>query len=148
MMTFSTADLPDRDPALEFSLSIPTDWRVEYLSGPKAINVYDAADDSLTTLDASRLIIRAQSASLPAVPTGYTAVSHSTLRQQPTAISLYQLTGPGTTATSAGLPAFVANDVTMAYVTTTGGATAYTIMKSPLVSDDLFSTIITSLTFH
>src|SRR5690348_12815413 len=42
-VTFSTADLPDRDPAFEFSLSLPTSWRAEYVPSPKAVNIYDPA---------------------------------------------------------------------------------------------------------
>lgn len=40
-ITFSTADLPERDPAYSFSLSLPVSWRAEYVAAAKAMNMYD-----------------------------------------------------------------------------------------------------------
>lgn len=59
MTTFSTVDLPERDPAFEFTVKIPTTWRVEYLAGSKAINIYDAANSSNgSTLATSKILFQ------------------------------------------------------------------------------------------
>ncbi|MEK7538016.1 MAG: hypothetical protein AAB619_03535 [Patescibacteria group bacterium] len=59
MTTFSTVDLPERDPAFEFTMKIPAKWRVEYLAGPTAINIYDAANSSDgSTLARSKIFVQ------------------------------------------------------------------------------------------
>ncbi len=40
VITFSTVDVPERDPAFDFSMQLPDTWLVEYQPTPKAINVY------------------------------------------------------------------------------------------------------------
>jgi hypothetical protein len=67
MITFSTADLPDRDPAYDFTVSLPSTWRVEYLSAGKAIQVYE---QSVTEGKAIRLFITTQTVSTLTRPTG------------------------------------------------------------------------------
>ncbi len=40
-ITFSTVDLPDRDPNFSFTLNIPDHWLVEYREDLVAVNLYD-----------------------------------------------------------------------------------------------------------
>lgn len=55
---FSTNDLPDRDPVFNFSASLPNDWAVETVQGSHAINLYDPAANSDTTLEQSQIFVK------------------------------------------------------------------------------------------
>ena len=55
---FSTADLPDRDPKLNFSASVPAGWVAEYVSGSQAINLYNPIAAGSTTLERSQIFVK------------------------------------------------------------------------------------------
>jgi hypothetical protein len=81
MMTFSTSDVPNRDAALEFSIAIPTSWRAEYVPEQHAINIYDPAISTSSTIEQSRLFITSLAVGQSEVGVGWeasNAVSTST----------------------------------------------------------------------
>lgn len=61
-IAFSTADLPERDPAFSFTMNLPLSWRAEYSTDAKAINMYDKSVTG-TSLTTSQVFIRYYTAS-------------------------------------------------------------------------------------
>lgn len=62
LIGFSTADLPDRDPAFEFTAQMPSTWRVEYVASARAINIYDSRAAGSSSLEKSVVFISYYSA--------------------------------------------------------------------------------------
>lgn len=56
-ITFSTVDLPDRDPNFNFTLNIPERWLVEYRDDLTAVNIYDPGLTG-STLAQSRMLVQ------------------------------------------------------------------------------------------
>lgn len=56
--TFSTFDLPDRDPAFNFSADIPAAWAVEYVAASQAINLYDPRGQGGNSLENSKIFVK------------------------------------------------------------------------------------------
>ncbi len=90
MITFSTVDLPDRDPALEFSVRIPRTWRVEYLSGPRAINIYDPKLAG-TTLQQSQLFVQYYTAPTWRTPSNISGAVNRTVTYSQASAQTYVL---------------------------------------------------------
>lgn len=55
---FSTSDLPDRDPAFNFSASLPSGWVAESVAGSQAINLYNSGAAGDSSLEKSQIFIR------------------------------------------------------------------------------------------
>lgn len=64
LIGFSTADLPDRDPAFEFTAQMPSTWRVEYVASAHAINIYDSRSTGSSSLEKSVVFISYYSATI------------------------------------------------------------------------------------
>lgn len=144
--TFSTADLPDRDPAFEFTMNIPKTWRVEYIATTKAINIYDPSLTG-TAVDKSQLFIQYyvgkdfKDSSRAIDPVEDTTIANGN------AVHQQNLSASG--AASAMYPAWLvqAHQLTDIRTGTKNPYTFYSVHAAPTISNDMRSTVLNSLSF-
>ena len=151
MILFSTADVPDRDPAFEFTLVIPKQWRVEYLAGVKAMNFYDPAGVKTgTSLEQSQLIVQASTGIATDVPSGFSKKEISTMTNAGVRVTEETLTATAAAKKQTGLPAFMSATHPVAVFESTSGTSTirYLASRHPNVDDPTWQSIVSSLKFN
>ncbi|MBI2984422.1 MAG: hypothetical protein HYY50_02260 [Candidatus Kerfeldbacteria bacterium] len=57
---FSTNDLPDRDPAFDFSAALPLGWAAQYVEVSRAINFFDPRATGTGPIEQSRIFVTSE----------------------------------------------------------------------------------------
>lgn len=144
-LLFSTADLPDRDPAFEFSIQVLPSWRAEYNKKAKAINLYEATDGS--TFDDARLWIT-PATSAEVKKSAFAAGRLSTELIGQTTATVYQLRlDQGTTLpANANEPAFLRADHRLVMIEDAKSSPArfYAVAVAPTVDPGTLTLILRS----
>lgn len=146
---FSTADLPDRDPAFTFSASIPSTWRVEYVAGSQAINFYDPQASSDSSLDQSVVFIKYYQAESWLTPSTVTIKSQSASTIDGRPAKTYQIEKKVGVANFSSQPAWrnLEHQVTDIRTTDNSPTTFYVVAKAPNLSTVSMENFLLSLTF-
>lgn len=148
-IVFSTADLPDRDPAFDLTAAIPKTWRVEYVVASTAINIYDPKASGATNLEKSQIFIKYFSASKFQTLTTVDILtqSSSTISGRP-AVN-YVIEKKSGIKDFIGQPSWRSkkHQVTDIRSTDENPTTFYVFAQSPTVSDTVFTNFLTSIKF-
>ncbi len=135
---FSTADIPDRDPHLEFRISLPVNLAGDYLASAKSLRFYVPGANGQTP---DIQLLAWYGSTLPA----------GTITQYagPYVDGMLSAWYAGVTGSaSSGLPSWVAHQHNEAWVSIQGNANHYYVFaQGPSLSDAAFQTIVTSLRF-
>ncbi len=142
-------DIPNADKGFDFSAEIPEGWNAEYVSGSRAINIYDPAMDGNSNLEKSQILV-----------TYFTAPDFLTLSTV-NIIERKQLVIHGRPAVSyviekkPTVPAFtsqpswrnVRHTVTDIRSTDAVRSTFYVFAKNPALSPEIFQNMLESVRF-
>lgn len=147
--TFSTLDLPDRDPAFEFTAAIPTAWAAEYVPGSQAINVYDPRGERSTSLENSKIFIRYFTATTFQTLTTVDILERTTSTIADRPAVTYVIRKKSAAADFPSQPAWRNGEhrVTDIRSTDDNPTTFYVFAKAPDVSDETFDAFLASLKF-
>lgn len=134
-IAFSTADLPDRDPAFDFRFAMSDTWAAEYLSGPKAIIFYEPTAHT-TNLETAKLVIRLATI-VPSTTADHTSVVDGA--------TVYWFKRADASAPST-LPAWVKQVHWEAWVPTTLEGQFDVLAQAPMPDDAILTAVVSS--FH
>jgi len=147
--TFSTADLVARDPAFDFSASIPGNWKVEYIAGSQAVNIYDPAADGDTNLARSKIFIKYFRAAgfLTLQTVNIKSRTESTINGRPAVT--YVIEKKAGVADFPSQPSWrnIKHRVTDIRSTDASPTVFYVVAKAPDVDDATFDAFLRSLTY-
>lgn len=149
MIVFSTTDLPDRDPAFDFTVNIPKTWRVEYVSSSTAINLYDPKAAGATNLEKSQIFIKYFTASTFLTLTTVDIKSQTASTINGRSAMTYVIEKKPGIKDFVGQPSWRNAEHTVTDIRSTSDdpTTFYVFAKSPEVSDDLFESFLNSIKF-
>lgn len=147
--SFSTADLPNRDPAFDFSASIPPEWAVEYVAGSQAVNLYDPNAAGEGNLQKSKIFIKYFRASsfLTLQTVDIKSRTETTINGRPAVT--YVIEKKAGVADFPSQPSWrnTEHRVTDIRSTDASPTVFYVFAKAPDVSDELFDTFLASVMF-
>jgi len=148
-IVFSTADLPDRDPAFELTAAIPKTWRAEYVAASSAINLYDPQASGSTNLEKSQIFVKYFSASkfLTLSTVDILSQSSTTISGRPA--MKYLIEKKSGIKDFVGQPSWRNEKHTVTDIRSTDQSptTFYVYAQSPKVSDAVFTNFLTSIKF-
>lgn len=147
LIDFSIADLPDRDPAFSFNVSIPKTWRAEYVPAAKAINLYDSQAGGKSNLERSMIFITYYSAEEFTAPLNMDIKSQSEATINKLATKTYIVQKNSDRKKIVGQPAWLDLEHRITDIRTTDAKPTifYSLAIAPGLSDAQLSTFLASL---
>lgn len=144
-VSFTTADIPERDASFDFRLTLPSTWRVEYLSVEPAMNFY-IPKSGVTALRQTQLFVTTAQATSFSVPTGIVGTATTSTTSDRHEYRKYVLAATNQTATDTQ-PNWWAEQRTVVVVAsdTTKRSVYTTLNFAPGLSSTTIDTILTSL---
>lgn len=149
-VTFSTADIPERDPAFSFTMRVPDNWNVDYLSGPKRISFFDPSSSG-NTLAQSQIVVSLRQLNEPAVPEIFQAQQLLSVANTNMVINRYAVSLKPTVNVmpAPDLPTWLFAPHTLALLTgRASAAKRFVIEFAPGVDDAVAETILSSFTLQ
>ena len=147
-LDFSTLDLADRDPKLNFAAQVPAGWVAEYIPSAKAINFYQPSDTGTTLEDSVIYVTYYENNSVVQPTTDYQVESGPiiTLPDFPTTAMYVTLKTGQQVVTDQ--PTWLASRHLVADVqwTSTNPKLFYRFAKVPTLADSVFTNFLESLT--
>lgn len=148
-IALSTSDLPDRDPAFDFTAAIPKNWRVEYVSSSTAINIYDPKALGSTSLEKSQIFIKYFTASNFQTLSTVDIKSQTTTTINDRPAVIYVIEKKSGIKDFVGQPSWRNKEhrVTDIRSTDESPTTFYVFAKSPDINDEVFVSFLNTVKF-
>lgn len=148
-IVFSTTDLPDRDPAFDFTAYIPKSWRVEYVADSQAINIYDPQAKASSNLEKSQIFVKYFSASSFQTLSTVDIISQASLTINNRPAIAYTIKKKSSAKNFASQPSWrnIEHRVTDIRSTDNSPTTFYVFAKAPTVGDSQFDAFLNSVRF-